>query len=142
MLLDNPTQCKDCGVGETPETFYRRYGGKKFPYCRACAQRRMREWCQRNKGKRKRTVRNHTLKRLYGIDHDQYDFMLELQDGVCAVCKSPPETCVQSSLCVDHSHETGRIRGLLCDNCNRALGQLKDNPDIIARLLSYVRAHA
>lgn len=97
-------------------------------------------WQNKNKHKRKRINRNFTLKRLYGITHDDYDALLAAQGGVCAVCKRGPETCVQGTIPVDHDHETGLVRGLLCDRCNRALGLLKDSVENVAALLKYLKA--
>ena len=86
-----------------------------------------------------------SLVRRYGISQEEYDRILESQAGVCALCKQP-ETRKHSSgsicrLAVDHDHKTGTIRGLLCNKCNRSLGQLGDSPeDIIERLTEYINA--
>lgn len=92
-----------------------------------------------NYAKRKKIIRNSTLKRLYGITIEDYDAMLVSQGFACAVCEAPPSACVQGTLSVDHCHSTGRVRGLLCDKCNRALGLLNDDMVLIARLLDYAR---
>lgn len=65
-----------------------------------------------------------TLSR-YGLSLDQYKAMIKAQDGVCAICKK--ECSSGLGLSVDHCHETGKIRGLLCKKCNSALGMLNDN---------------
>ena len=63
--------------------------------------------------------------------------LLVQQSGVCAVCGQPP--CGRwKALCVDHDHVTGRVRGLLCSNCNIALGNFKDDPRIVARAVVYL----
>jgi hypothetical protein len=63
--------------------------------------------------------------------------MLEAQCGVCAICKEPrPE---ERTLHVDHDHETGEIRGLLCFRCNNAIGDLRDDVELIAALLGYLQ---
>jgi hypothetical protein len=59
------------------------------------------------------------LKRCYGISVEQYEEMLDRQGGVCGLCGEPPRGL---RLAVDHDHETGRVRGLLHNECNRALG--------------------
>ena len=62
--------------------------------------------------------------------------MLESQGHVCATCD---KTCISGMrLAVDHCHVTGKVRGLLCCNCNRALGLLKDDPKILANLIDYL----
>ena len=64
--------------------------------------------------------------------------MLAAQGGGCAVCGDPPG---RTALHVDHSHDTGAVRGLLCFRCNSALGNLRDDPAIIASALAYVSRH-
>lgn len=93
-----------------------------------------REWCERNKERIYANFRRHyeanlqkILEReshrsrfkLYGITQSEYELMLAQQGGVCALCGSPPK---RYRLAVDHDHETGKIRGLLCTPCNRWLG--------------------
>jgi hypothetical protein len=78
--------------------------------------------------------RHHVLKSRYGITMEEYYQMLETQNNKCAVCDNK----ATKTLDVDHDHETGRVRGLLCNNCNRGIGHLKDNPDILRRAISYL----
>lgn len=79
--------------------------------------------------------------RRYGIDLETYNDMLAKQNGVCAICFRG-ETCLKNgkprSLAVDHCHDTGRVRGLLCNSCNRALGYMKDNPDRLRSAAAYL----
>lgn len=65
------------------------------------------------------------LKTRYGISREQYEAMLEAQDGVCAICKGSCKT--DERLSVDHSHETGKVRGLLCRSCNMRIGVLEQS---------------
>lgn len=65
---------------------------------------------------------------------DEWMDLYHQQAGACAVCLKVPET----TLNVDHCHATGRIRGLLCGECNRALGLLQDSPEIISRAAIFV----
>ena len=84
------------------------------------------------------------LKHTYGITLEEYEKMLIVQNNVCAVCLQP-ETGIRrgevKSLDVDHNHETGHIRGLLCSACNTALGLLKEDALRISKLLEYVQRH-
>lgn len=83
------------------------------------------------------------LKRDFGITLQQYDVMLESQNGVCAVC-GQPETARYSDgetvkrLSVDHDHKTGRVRGLLCGRCNCALGYVDDSKERLLQLAIYL----
>lgn len=80
------------------------------------------------------------LKRLYNITPQEYDIMLELQGSVCIICgKTPKEN--GKRLAVDHDHETGKIRDLLCDGCNKALGYLNDSPEMCERMKLYLQKH-
>jgi len=61
--------------------------------------------------------------------------MYEEQDGSCPVCD---KEIVAENSAIDHNHETGEVRGILCKNCNRALGLLGDNPETMSRAESYL----
>jgi hypothetical protein len=83
-----------------------------------------------------RYIRDANLKALYGISLVQYERLLEQQDGVCAICDRPPRG--RPVLDVDHDHLTGLVRGLLCGNCNRAVGLLDDNPELFDKAKAYI----
>jgi hypothetical protein len=85
-------------------------------------------------------AKSRDLKKAYGIDIDQYNTMLELQGTSCAICKKHSST-FKKALAVDHCHTTDKVRGLLCVNCNRAVGNLKDSIDLAKNLISYLEAH-
>lgn len=72
----------------------------------------------------------------YGISVDQYDAIYEAQNGLCAICKSPP--VVGLRLAVDHDHETLRVRGLICKNCNLGLGLLGDTLERLRSAVAYL----
>ena len=79
-------------------------------------------------------LRRGQLKRLYGMSPADYDGLLAKQDGMCAICGTPSE----ETLCVDHSHATGIIRGLLCRKCNTGLGCYEDDPATMITSLAYL----
>jgi Recombination endonuclease VII len=83
-----------------------------------------------------RYIRDANLKALYGIGLVQHEQLLDQQGGVCAICARPPRG--KRPLDVDHDHATDRVRGLLCGNCNRAVGLLDENPDLFDRAKAYV----
>src|SRR5215470_1693407 len=78
------------------------------------------------------------LLRRYGITLEEYDRLLALQNGVCAICEQKPKG--RRFLCVDHCHRTGRVRGLLCTRCNVAIGLFEDNPEYTEATTVYLRA--
>ena len=81
--------------------------------------------------------RGHHLKHQYGITEDHYLAMIDDQWGCCAICGTPDETIGQH-LCVDHDHKTGAVRGLLCSNCNKGIGLLKDDPKVLESAIRYL----
>ena len=81
------------------------------------------------------------LQRNYNITLQTYEQMFKDQNGKCAICNSDGfslKESVKMSLVIDHSHKTNKVRGLLCPNCNRALGLLKDDKERITKLLKYI----
>lgn len=83
------------------------------------------------------------FKRNYGITCDDYELMLDEQDHKCAICKGEGFIMDygkhQLKLVVDHCHTTGAVRGLLCHNCNRALGLLKDDIERLITAIEYLK---
>ena len=84
---------------------------------------------------------NRHLKTTYGITINQYNEMLEKQNGICAVCGKLPNKTSRGKLFVDHCHSKGKIRGLLCQQCNTALGMVNDNIDILYKLIKYLECN-
>ena len=85
------------------------------------------------------------IKKLYGITIDQYDAMLAQQNGCCAICSKEEANEIMgktTSLAIDHCHKTGKIRALLCSNCNRALGLFNDDAELLAKAHGYVLRHS
>ena len=74
------------------------------------------------------------IKIRYGITKADYEKMLFVQMGLCAICLMKPK----NKLHVDHDHLTGKVRGLLCGNCNKALGLLRDNTDFLSKAIEYL----
>lgn len=85
--------------------------------------------------------RSKILLRKYGITSADYDAMLSTQGGECAICGTNVPGGNKSFFCVDHDHKTGAVRGLLCESCNRGIGILNDDPDILDKAASYLRTY-
>lgn len=85
--------------------------------------------------------RSYWLLKKFGISEKWYISKLEEQGGVCAICEHP-ETAIRQGkllpLAVDHDHINGKLRGLLCHSCNRAIGSLRDDPNTIRKAADYV----
>jgi len=89
----------------------------------------------------KEKKRSNHLRKIYGISLDKYNQLLDEQGGVCAICKQKERDGRRPYLSVDHEHETGSVRGLLCISCNSALGLLAEDRDRILSLLAYIGRH-
>ena len=84
-----------------------------------------------------RMFRSH-LKSRYGITLEEYEAMLTEQGGVCAICGLPENDRYKRRLSVDHDHETGAIRGLLCHMCNTGLGKFTDSSELLTSAANYL----
>lgn len=95
------------------------------------------EWRKKNperyRAQHKKDARKLRLKR-HGLTEEDYNELFSKQNGMCAICMRVPSR----RLDIDHDHQTGRVRGLLCNPCNQALGLLQDNPLIIKAALQYI----
>jgi hypothetical protein len=85
--------------------------------------------------------RDRHLKRAYGLARTDYDNMYSEQDGRCAICNIKEIETPEGTLCVDHDHATGKVRSLLCKQCNHALGLFQDNPLFCNSAANYLRKH-
>lgn len=79
------------------------------------------------------------VKRKYGLTREMWDEMFKKQGGLCALCRKRSMGKGGGRLDVDHCHETGRVRGLLCRHCNTALGILGDNPERMETVMDDLR---
>ena len=91
------------------------------------------EYYQKNKPKAQWQSRINKLAK-YGLTLEQYDALLEKQNSVCAICKKGS----WRNLAVDHNHENGEVRGLLCHKCNALLGYAQDSIIILKRSIVYL----
>ena len=111
----------------------RLYGRFEIPY-----------WEEQSRDKRYRRSRNNNLRAKFSISIEQYESLLERGEGVCWVCflpetnKSNEGSQYPDSLSVDHNHNTGMIRGLLCANCNIGIGKFRDDPEILEKAATYL----
>lgn len=93
--------------------------------------------CQPQTKRTRDQHREHTLQK-YGLTLEDYDQLVEEQDGVCAICKGT-DFGKHGRMFVDHNHETGEIRGLLCNRCNSGLGLFKDNTASLLNAIQYLQ---
>jgi hypothetical protein len=132
--------CTKCGVTKDIMEFYKR-GGKQSPdtrhnHCKECTKSRVTEKYKEDPS----LYREQHLQRSYGIGRNDYDNLLKEQDNKCAICNSsdPKGKHNNNYFPVDHCHTTGKVRGLLCHNCNTALGLVGDNIDTLHKMIEYL----
>lgn len=97
------------------------------------------------RSQRRNIARDRELKRSFGIDHAKFMEMSAEQNGVCAICSQPEKRKAKNGnirhLAVDHDHETGAVRSLLCSDCNQMIGFSADNPELLEKGAEYIRQH-
>ncbi|MFF4371120.1 endonuclease VII domain-containing protein [Streptomyces sp. NPDC001594] len=119
QLPEGHKLCTCCGEAKPPSEYHRKASASDGLHARCKA-------CRAIEG------RAGHLKRKYGITEVERDRMIADQGGLCCLCLRAP------AVHVDHCHKTGRVRGVLCFNCNTGLGLLKDSPDRILRAAEYL----
>jgi hypothetical protein len=115
--------CRSCGVIK-PHSEWHRNATASDGLATCCKA------CKAVKG------RQGHLKRHYGLTEAERDAMVVSQMGLCVICLKAPAAHV------DHCHKTGKVRGVLCFNCNSAIGKLGDDPDIGRRAVAYLEGNA
>jgi hypothetical protein len=160
--------CKVCGVSKLLTDFYVNAGNRdgRRPECKTCnlaaqkarrdanpqpGRERARAWQRANRerylatqrayiesGRKGTANRKHHLKKKYGLTVDEYDAMLALQGGGCAICGRSPRDDI--SLHVDHCHDSNAVRGILCFQCNNGLGDFGHNAALLEIAAQYLKA--
>lgn len=132
--FDGTQQCRLCGQDRPVTDFHWRSDqGKYRSECKPCKGGRDRAaWPTKQPARRDQLLRSK-----YGISADEFDETLAAQGGGCRICgrDSNPDS---KSLAVDHCHTTGRVRGILCGPCNKALGLMSDNPELLRLAADYL----
>ncbi len=110
----------------------------KDPKYLAQRRRRSAEWVRENRKKMKRVARKSQLKRSYGLTEQEYEALLKKQDYRCAICRAKNGLVGRGCLAVDHCHDTGKVRGLLCGKCNRGLGFFQHDSKLLRKAIGYL----
>ncbi|EDW9721273.1 hypothetical protein GTR47_004461 [Salmonella enterica] len=131
MQFKHEKTCTICGLTQSRELFPKKgkHKGKQY-YRSVCSD------CFNSK---QTNPKHYQLIRNYDLTLDGFNKMLADQGGVCAICKQTNKN--GKALAVDHDHETGDIRQLLCSNCNTGIGLLKDNPQLLIEAANYLIKH-
>ena len=145
---DGHKQCSKCSEYLKWDCFRRRkQDGKLYLHssCKKCNKINWNKWIESNKEhyekikKQGQNLFHHEHKKYErrGITKKQYETVFEIQEGKCAICKNPSKD--KQTLVMDHNHKTNEFRGLLCRECNRALGLFGDNINILQNAVTYLQ---
>lgn len=164
----DPKQCIKCGEMKSLSEFtiHNRAKGQHRNFCHECEKKWIRDYHKSPQGKAKNQewiaqnqIKIAEYKRLYREDEQKraqnkiyhrakwlkdafnmtvadYMALYEKQDGKCAICGSAQNG--KKNFCIDHDHETGKVRGLLCHNCNVSVGLMKDSPSLLRKAADYL----
>jgi len=139
---------RKCKCGETDLKQFYTHATQHYCYeCKKCCKKRAaiswkknghkwtkknKEWLANNKDKRRIYTRKQDLKRKYNLTIEQFEQMKEKQNNLCKICNS------SNKLVVDHCHKTNKVRGLLCNECNKGLGFFRDNRKFLDIAIQYL----
>lgn len=127
-------QCKKCQQTKPLSEFYQRSETTWFHQCKEC---------KKAYNRRKQTPsqqRAWRIKKSYGVTTDQYNHMMVMQSDRCAICLTD-EKPRYGYWHIDHDHQTGKVRGLLCEHCNHGLGKFSDDADNMRAAIKYLEVH-
>ena len=149
LRADQQQFCRSCGIVLTEENSYpNRAKGRRQSACKSCGSKYTKAWLARNREQERERAKTYYAKnrdrlrlvydrsrviRKYGITPEQIEAMRVAQNGVCPICRKRP------SRCVDHDHETGETRALLCTHCNTVLGLMQEQPEWLQRAAAYLK---
>lgn len=133
--------CTKCGENKPFSEFYIKSRQELYPdtaagvsaQCKVCTRAHRARYVKANPN----AIKNAELKMHYNISLDEYLRMFNMQDGRCAICNIPQDQLIKT-LAVDHNHNTGQIRALLCSACNVGLGMFKDQTLLLKKAISYL----
>lgn len=124
-------RCTKCMVVKpiTEFNYHTKSKGKLDSVCKCCTRARTRVYREKNPDR----IRSKNMRLRYGIELDEYNRLLRAQRNKCRICLRD-----DVKLVVDHCHDTGKIRGLLCKHCNTGLGMFRDSLKHVKRAVQYL----
>lgn len=138
----DPGLCTKCGERKPPDEFYKRQN-KAYPRCKTCIKKEMRgrraAWTPQQRRAMADHHRDTKMRRLYGITLDEYWTLLRRQRGRCAICGTKDPGRRRKLFNVDHAHQTGEVRGLLCHMCNFGIGAFQDSAERLEKAIEYLQ---
>lgn len=137
-------RCPRCGETKPAGQFARSSKNRSglYSYCRPCNSAAMRAWTKAHPERAKIAHDASRMRRQFGLEAADYRRILDGQGGACAICRSHDREVPGRRLSIDHNHNTGTLRGLLCARCNRLLGSAEDSAELLEAAAAYLRAHS
>lgn len=138
--------CTKCDEAKPLEDFYKKSSGRqgRASRCKPCIIAQVQGYQKTVPKKLRDQYRETSRIKKYGLTPERHAELLESQEGLCSICKEP-ETAVDPrnnklrSLCIDHCHVTGKPRGLLCKQCNLAIGHFRDSIATLESAIAYLK---
>ncbi len=143
VLLELPRRCTRCKELKPVTEFTWEKRQRYLNNCKKCMSEKTLIWRGNNRHRIKEHDRKIHIKTKYKISMETFDILCAVQGNRCGICRRdlPIAEKKWREVCVDHDHLTGKIRGILCRNCNTGVGHLQDNPDLLQAASLYVRKH-
>lgn len=136
-----PLYCRYCGIELNKDNTNKGKIKHRDYKCKECDKEQSKIYYHKNKEKHAEYNRKSRLKNKYKITVEEYDKLFLIQGGCCAICHMPETNKLNDSirrLAVDHNHETGQVRSLLCTNCNAMIGYAKEDINILSNAIEYL----
>lgn len=136
--MANLTACPKCNIEKSDNEFYAHKSRStgRSAHCKVCTRESQNEYRRKNPD----IIRNNNYNFMYGISLEDYNKMFADQAGCCAICKKHQNEFTKK-LAVDHCHETGKVRALLCAFCNTSLGNMNDDIELLKSAIDYLEKH-
>lgn len=144
VIPEDQKWCTGCSSVKDLEDFHRSADRKdgRQTRCKSCEhesyKRRLAEDPERVRKAARESQRRHRRRRAYGMTNEEFAEICDAQDGLCAICGGEPG---KLGLCIDHDHDTGEVRGVICTWCNSGLGHFRDNPEFLRLAAAYLEAY-
>lgn len=139
----NSRICSGCKKELSKELFSNSDWKLRYCYCKLCRSKanfkskiKNKNTYEQYKFKAAISSRKSYLKKAWGINLDEFNALVDKQNGLCGICQIKADI-----FHIDHNHQTGKIRSLLCSNCNRGIGYLKESPVILQSAINYINHH-
>lgn len=141
--MSDTKRCPKCELVLSVDNFYKsktkhtKKGWRYTSECKSCSSAYSKKYREKDKQAFYEKAYARQVKYRYGITIEERDRIVEMQNGLCAIC----DIDISDKPYIDHCHDTGKVRGMLCMNCNAGLGSFKDSPEIFKKALNYLLTH-